>query len=495
MFESSHDFEFFNYFRVPYDISPAYASPGQAPVPTPVGRLRTAGQAGGLARSLFWLRPDTIDGSGDKACRLGRFRLADFILFGRVVPDAAARAMLGGLGRGWRPAEAVVDSDGHPVAAVWRDDDGNVFLPFDPGEVMHYFWSEEYRNVGRSATSTAARALVLRSYYLARPALPRALQLRMRRAFTLVQGKSSFPAWPLEESLHKFYAWLFALVSDLAGAPVPFLHSWPNGRSWALVLTHDVETVAGYRCMELLRGIERERGYKSSWNFVPLRYHTGDDVVRALKAEGCEVGMHGLRHDGRDLESRRTMNRRLPEIRAYAKRWSAVGFRSPATQRHWDLMPMLGFDYDSSYTDTDPYEPQPGGCCTYLPYFNQELVELPITMAQDHTLFVILQNTSADTWLRKAHLIRERNGMVLILTHPDYAHDRRIADGYRRLLDEFAGDDTVWNALPSEVATWWRTRAASKICGGDGSWRIVGSAAADGRVRFATPTPGDGGTR
>jgi hypothetical protein len=205
--------------------------------------------------------------------------------------------------------------------------------------------------------------------------------------------------------------------------------------------------------------------------------------------------MHGLRHDGRDLESRRTMNRRLPEIRAYAKRWSAVGFRSPATQRHWDLMPMLGFDYDSSYTDTDPYEPQPGGCCTYLPYFNQELVELPITMAQDHTLFVILQNTSADTWLRKAHLIRERNGMVLILTHPDYAHDRRIADGYRRLLDEFAGDDTVWNALPSEVATWWRTRAASKICGGDGSWRIVGSAAADGRVRFATPTPGDGGTR
>ena len=51
------------------------------------------------------------------------------------------------------------------------------------------------------------------------------------------------------------------------------------------------------------------------------------------------------------------------------------------------MMPRLGFEYDSSYTDTDPYEPQPGGCCSYLPYFNESLVELPITLPQDHTVF------------------------------------------------------------------------------------------------------------
>jgi peptidoglycan/xylan/chitin deacetylase (PgdA/CDA1 family) len=255
------------------------------------------------------------------------------------------------------------------------------------------------------------------------------------------------------------------------------------------VLTHDVETDAGCRDIDLLRSIERERGYRSSWNFVPLRYHVGEDVVRALKDEGCEVGVHGLRHDGHDLESKRTLDRRLPEIRAYAERWGAVGFRSPATQRHWELMPMLGFDYDSSYTDTDPYEPQPGGCCTYLPYFNQQMVELPITMAQDHTLFAILQNPDADIWLRKAHLLRERRGMMLILTHPDYAHDRRIADGYRQLLDAHQGDDTAWHALPRDVATWWRNRAASTIRGGAEGWRIEGPAAADGRVRFSAPEP------
>jgi hypothetical protein len=492
VFEASHPFAFFDYFRVPYEISPPSAGQDQPTAPASVGWLRALGPGGKPGRALFWLRPAEVQDSPDKSGRLGRYRLADFTVVGRVALDAAVPGMLRGLGGGWRPADAILGADDQQAAAVWRDDDGNVFLPFDPGEVMHYFWSEEYRGVGRSATSALVRAVALRSYYLVRPLLPRPLQLWLRRAFTRVQSKSSFPGWPIEDNLHNFYSWLFSVAADLYGGPVPFLDLWPGGRSWALVLTHDVETEIGCQRMDLLRGLERERGYKSSWNFVPLRYRVRDDLVRALQDEGCEVGVHGVLHDGRDLASRRMVEKRLPTMRDYAKRWGAVGFRSPGTQRHWELMPMLGFDYDSSYTDTDPYEPQPGGCCTYLPYFNREMVELPITMAQDHTLFTILQHPEAGTWWRKAQLIRERGGMVLILTHPDYADDRRIVDGYRRLLDEFADDDTVWHALPREVATWWRNRAASSICDGDGGWRIVGPAAADGRVRFATPALASG---
>ena len=485
MFETSHPFAFFDYFRVPYELSPRRAGVVPSRTSAPLGRLCTLAREQDPVRSLYWLRSDMVRGAHSKECQLGRYQFADFTLFGRMVLDTAVPGMLDGIGHGWRPTEPAAAGD-HAVAAAWRDADGNVFLPFDPGEMMHYFWSEKYRGVGRPSVSGTIRTMSLRSYYLARPLLPRTLQLRLRRIFTRVQGKSTFPAWPLEDSLHNFYSWLFNLVSELADGPVPFLDLWPDGRSWALVLTHDVETEAGCRDMNLLRDIERERGYKSSWNFVPLRYRLEDDVVRALQAEGCEVGVHGLRHDGRDLESRRMVRKRLPAMRDYAKRWNAVGFRSPATQRHWELMPMLGFDYDSSYSDTDPYEPQPGGCCTCLPYFNREMVELPITMAQDHTLFAILQNPDASTWLRKAQLLRERRGMVLVLTHPDYAHDRRIADGYRHLLDEFAADDTVWHALPREVAAWWRNRAVSKICCGEDGWRIEGPAAANGRVGFAT---------
>jgi peptidoglycan/xylan/chitin deacetylase (PgdA/CDA1 family) len=485
MFEASHPFAFLDYFRVPYDLRPPDASPGVAPAVASLGSLRVAGYEDSVGKSLIWLRADASR-MMPKTCRLGRFELADCTLFGHVAHDAAVQDLLRPFGNDWCPTD-VITADERPIAAIWRDSDGNVFLPFDPGEVMQYFWTEKYRGIERSAMSTSLHTAALRSYYLIRPILPRPLQLMTRRIFMRVQGRSSFPGWPIEDSLHSFYAWLFTQVTGIAGRPVPFIDPWPDGRSWALVLTHDVETDVGCRNMDLLRDLERERGYRSSWNFVPLRYHVGDDIVRAIQDQGCEVGVHGLRHDGRDLSSERMMERRLPAMRAHAESWKAVGFRSPGTQRHWKLMPRLGFEYDSSYSDTDPYEPQPGGCCTYLPYFNEEMVELPITMPQDHTLFVILQHTDANVWLRKANLVRERRGMVLILTHPDYADNPLVVEGYRELLDEFRDDDTVWHALPREVASWWRRRAASSIRDRGGDWCIDGPAAVDGKVRFATP--------
>ena len=461
MFESCHPFAFFDYFRVPYAVPGQQGHRGAGSV------HRLTGPSGG---ALLWPRRD--------AGRLGRYRLRGGTFCGHVTLHEPGDLP----GRGWHPAEQVLGEDGQPRAAVWRDDDGQVFLPFDPGELMLRFWSEGY---GRSGPAALARGAVLRGYYLVRPALPRPLQLRLRRAYTRVQGRSAFPGWPLEDSLHDLYGWLFGLLADVAGQPVPFLDPWPDGRSWALVLTHDVETADGCRDLDLLRGPERELGYRSAWNFVPLRYRVPDDVLDALRREGCEIGVHGLRHDGRDLGSPRLLAKRLPAIREYADRWQAVGFRSPATQRRWDMMPRLGFEYDSSYTDTDPYEPQPGGCCSYLPYFNQNLVELPITLPQDHTIFAILQHRDAEVWLSKARLLRERRGMVLALTHPDYARDPRLADGYRSLLEACHGDGEAWHALPGEVAAWWRQRASSALGRAEDGWRIEGPAAARGRIRFA----------
>ena len=475
MFEASHPFAFFDYFRVPYEVRPAGTGP--------VHWLRATDSASGAAPALLWLgglagRP--------AAGLLRRYRLGEATFFAHVAADRRVPDLLAGLGRGWRPAQPIMDGSGRVVASTWRDADGGLFLPFDPGEAMALFWSERYRQVGHLPMAAAARTAAIRAYYLARPALPRPVQLRLRQSFSHVQARPRFPGWPVEDGLHNLYRWLFASIAGLAGRPVPYLSLWPGGRSWALVLTHDVETLAGYSDMGLLREAERERGLRSSWNFVGQRYPVDAATVAALAAEGCEVGVHGLRHDGRDLGSRRLLDRRLPAMRELAARWGAVGFRSPSTQRSWDLMPRLGFDYDSSYSDTDPYEPQPGGCCTYLPYFNQGLVELPITLPQDHTMFCVLNQPDADLWLRKARHLRARQAMVLVLTHPDYARDRRVTDGYRQLLDVARGDDTAWHALPREVAAWWRDRSASAISRAGARFVIEGPAAARGRIRLAT---------
>ena len=154
--------------------------------------------------------------------------------------------------------------------------------------------------------------------------------------------------------------------------------------------------------------------------------------------------------------------------------------------RVWEWMPALGFDYDSSYPDSDPYEPIPGGCCSWLPFFNEQMVELPITLPQDHTLFVILRRGES-AWQAKADLLRSRGGMALVLTHPDYmlAEDRIAA--YRRFLDAFRGDPAVWKALPREVSAWWRRRAATSLWADRRGWRAVGPAASEASIVFASP--------
>jgi peptidoglycan/xylan/chitin deacetylase (PgdA/CDA1 family) len=228
--------------------------------------------------------------------------------------------------------------------------------------------------------------------------------------------------------------------------------------------------------------VERAHGLRSSWNVVPHRYHVDDERLRDLAEDGFEIGVHGLYHDGRDLESLATLLARLPAMREAAERWGAVGFRAPATHREWDWMPLLGFDYDTSSPDTDPFEPQAGGCCSWLPFFNQELVELPLTMPQDHTLFVILGRSDEATWVEKASRLRARGGMALMDTHPDYLLDERVLRAYESFLGRFAADPGVWNALPREVSAWWRRRAASQIEWIDGSWRVVGPAAAEARI-------------
>jgi hypothetical protein len=482
VFQATSRFAFFDYFRIPYRIAPA---PATAPDLGPsYGLLWRTGTDGPV---LAWPIGDAPQGAR------GSYRLGGKPIFAHVVDDRLASRLRSDWGSGWRATDLVADGGGVQVASVWRDDAGNIVLPFDPGEVMWRFWSEHYQDsAGGSRLRWLQRALV-RMYYAARPVIPRPLQIAMRRAFTRVQQQAPFPAFPVETALHDFHEWLFQTVAEFAGGPVPWLDLWPGDRSWALVLTHDVDTEAGLANLDVLRDIEREVGRPSSWNFVPLRYVTPDAVFDSLKAEGCEVGVHGLLHDGRDLASLGLLKRRLPGMREYARRWGAVGFRSPATQRTWEWMPLLGFDYDTSYHDTAPYEPRPGGSCSYLPYFignpgeAGDMVELPITLPMDHTLFQILQYPDATLWLEKAAHLRDRGGMALVLTHPDYVDDPRVTDGYRLLLKAYRDDPTVWWALPREVAAWWQRRAESTIEHTDVGWVVRGPAAVDGGVRSCRP--------
>ena len=123
-------------------------------------------------------------------------------------------------------------------------------------------------------------------------------------------------------------------------------------------------------------------------------------------------------------------------------------------------MPELGCLYDSSFPDTDPFEPQPGRCGSIWPFFLGDLVELPITMPQDHTLFEILGETSIRRWTQKSSWVARNHGLVNVLVHPDYMLSDRRLDLYEQLLAHLKGLSGGWHALPCEVARWWRARAS-----------------------------------
>jgi hypothetical protein len=454
--------------RVPYTVVPRAASAGG-------WHALTAGPGGGVH---WYTGPETAPGG---------FTLGDTPIWGQVAGERVVAARAAGLPGQWRREVPILGPDGVRHSSVWHSPDGGTLLPFDPDELMANLRSERYRELGGGGGR--GRALIRRAYYALKPAIPHRLQIALRRRFTRVQERVPFPRWPVEPALHDFAESILASVADAAGGPVPYLAPWPDGYDWALVLTHDVETAAGRDAIDRLREVEVTAGYRSSWNLVPERYTVEDALVAALHESGNEVGVHGLRHDGRDLASLAVLHKRLPAIRSWAERWGAVGFRAPATHRRWEWMPLLGFDYDSSYPDSDPYEPMAGGCCSWLPFFNEDQVELPVTLPQDHTLFVILRRDSR-VWTEKADHLRDRGGMALIIVHPDYMLEDEPLAAYARFLDAYRHDGTVWKALPRDVSAWWRARAATSPAFAGGRWHAVGPAADRATVAFAVPGRG-----
>jgi hypothetical protein len=473
VFETSAEFTLFEYFRIPYTRG---KDPRSEEVP-----LEAVWSVGDEDRRIFWA-PSTAIASGSR--RRGAYHLGTLSLFGTLATDGDCTRWLDHVGGIWRPTQAICDPRGRPVASVWRDQHGSVFLPFDPNEVVHNYWSENYRELSERALISRLRSFARQSYYRVRPVLPRAARLQMRRSFSRYQARTRFPRWPVETALHDLYRFLLDLLTEIAPAPIPMIAPWPRGSSWALVLTHDVEGVIGYRNLRQLLEIEIACGYRSSWNFVPRNgYEVERSLVEELRAGGFEIGVHGLYHDGRDVDSE-TFPERLPQMRAYAERWEAKGFRSPATLRSWEFIPRLGFEFDSSYSDTAPFEPQPGGCCTWLPYMIENVVELPITLPQDHTLFEVLRESDEQAWREKAAFLRQEGGMALMLTHPDYIGNPALLRSYTRFLEAFANDETAWKAVPGQVSEWWRRRAASELRHVAGSWCVVGPARDDAVVEF-----------
>lgn len=349
--------------------------------------------------------------------------------------------------------------------------------------------------IDQELTQSAAKRVVRNVYYAVRPALPVGLRKHLQR-IALREWKSiPFPAWPVDTTTERIWDELWKRTLLLCGqAELPFVWYWPNGHKACGMMTHDVETKVGRDfCPEIIR-MESRYGIRSAFEVVPeVRYEVPSEFLQVIREGGCEVCVHGLNHDGRLFSSRAIFEERKDKINQYAMDWGAVGFRSPVLYRHLQWLQELRFVYDMSVPNVGHLDPQRGGCCTVMPYYLGEMVELPLTTIQDYSLYHVLNECSLTLWKKQASAILDKMGLISFIIHPDYNISREYRSLYEQLLNYLAlvrSECDVWLALPREVAEWWRARDCMEVVRENGSWVVRGPHADRARVAFASLVDG-----
>lgn len=281
-------------------------------------------------------------------------------------------------------------------------------------------------------------------YNLLRPVLPVLLRQKIQEKYhSQINYKENF----IDEEFVQF------LYNSLNGKKfIPF----PEPYETAVILTHDVEEETGFNFIPKVIELEESLGFKSSWNIVPYKYKIDNGIINLINENKHEIGIHGYNHDGKLYYSEKIFNERVPFINEAIKKYRAAGFRSPMVHRNLNWLQRLDIEYDASCFDYDPFQPFPGGTGSIWPFVAGRFVELPYTLPQDHTLFYVLNQKDINIWINKVNWIKENNGMILVLTHPDYLNNQKHLQMYRELLVYLKELKDAWFCLPKEMTEWWR---------------------------------------
>lgn len=369
-------------------------------------------------------------------------------------------------------------------------EDLNAFLPFDPTEVIGNLRLEHYaRHHGHEAFSLWQRS-IRNTYYFFRPFIHLHLRRHLQRAHLNSWRNLIFPHWPVDTTVENLCEkFLFLLMKAQGAERVPFVWFWPDGAEACISFTHDVEGEDGKNFCQELMDIDDSFGFKAAFQLVPEgRYDCSRAFVESIRSRGFEVNIQDLNHDGHLFRSQKEFLRRVSKINEYGRSFQARGFRSAVLYRNLDWYDKLEFSFDMSVPNVAHLDPQRGGCCTVMPYFVGDVLEVPVTTTQDYALFHLLHDYSLDLWKEQLALILEKNGIASFIVHPDYIIEEKARGLYKGLLSflrEAPIADKLWFAVAGEVDHWWRQRRNMSLVNNGGKWEVHGLHSERARVAYA----------
>ena len=238
-----------------------------------------------------------------------------------------------------------------------------------------------------------------------------------------------------------------------------------NGKSYACAITHDIDTHTGLIKAKVIKRLEEKYDVPSAWYIPTKHYKLDPETIRELANYG-EIGAHDVRHDGKLAQlPKQKIVERLREAKQTLEKIvgrPVEGFRTPLLQCNAKTIQALeevGYLYDASvptWEPNHPYTMKPYGIGTVNPMDINSVVEIPLTLPQDHQMLHVLGMTpkqAVGAWIKLKDGIRDIGGICTILVHPDYElADPRNLDAFEELLNAMVVCD-AWVTTPKELIT------------------------------------------
>lgn len=371
-----------------------------------------------------------------------------------------------------------------------RAEGSTVWLPFNPNNVIDNLRLERYAKSFNSSALSRWKQSLRNAYYFLRPMMNVGIRRHLQRANLSGWRNISFPRWPVDTTVEDLCEQLLSLSMKANGVDrLPFVWFWPDGAQSCVAMTHDVETERGRDFCTELMDMDDAFGMKASIQVVPEgSYKASESFIQEIRDRGFEVNIQDLNHDGHLYRNRKEFLRRTRKINKYGRDYNAKGFRAAVLYRNLDWYGALEFSFDMSVPNVGHLDPQRGGCCTVMPYFVGDILEIPVTTTQDYMLFHLLNDYSLDLWKTQTEIIMEKNGLVSFVVHPDYILEEKAQGTYRDLLsylEQLGRRKKIWFAVGGQIDEWWRLRREMRLVEQNGKWQIQGAGAERAKLAFA----------
>jgi peptidoglycan/xylan/chitin deacetylase (PgdA/CDA1 family) len=303
------------------------------------------------------------------------------------------------------------------------------------------------------------------------------------------------------------------LASKKSNIQLNYKSFWPDGKEFAVCLTHDVDRVKktfqyvthtfkhlkkgkiGLVFSQILPLLKRQNSYwnfdrimemeqrlgvkstffflneqrkffcsPSEWKLYWGRYDIKDakivETIKRLDAEGWEIGIHGSYNSHKDLKLLEEEKKVLEEILGKKVHGISQHYCNLENPRTWESHEKLGLAYDSTTGFVTDIGFRWGTCHPFHPFnpTNGRIIsvwELPIIIMDNACVYKNWEDI-----VDVINVVERNNGLLLLRWHQEVFYEREFPGRskiYERII-EMCKERNAWITNASSIAEWLRMR-------------------------------------